>query len=215
MRFFLLISLIIFLGVAAERPKIGLVLSGGGARGGAHLGVIKMLEKNHIPIDMIVGTSMGAFIGGLYASGKDSREIEKLLSTTQWNRYILSSFDREDIPFRSKQFDHDFPSKLKLGVNSKGNIGFQTGLFSRQNMLSLLNAQTCDVRYITNFDDLLIPFRAVATDIKSGEEVVLKDGALSEAIYTSIAIPGGFQPIVIDGKTLVDGASLQIFLSKL
>ncbi len=205
MRFFLLISLIISLSIASERPKIGLVLSGGGARGGAHLGVIKMLEKNHIPIDMIVGTSMGAFIGGLYASGKDSLEIEKLLTTTQWNRYISSNFDREDIPFRSKQFDHDFPSKLKLGINSKSNIGFQTGLFSRQNMLSLLNAQTYDVRYIDDFDNLLIPFRAVATNIKNGEEVILKNGALSKAIYASIAIPGGFQPIVIDGKTLVDG----------
>jgi NTE family protein len=191
--------------MAAERPKIGLVLSGGGARGGAHLGVIKMFEKHHIPIDMIVGTSMGAFIGGLYASGKGSLEIEELLTTTQWNRYISSSYHREDIPFRSKQFDHDFPSKIKLGVNSKNEVGFQTGLFSRQNMLSLLNSQTYDVRYVNDFDNLLIPFRAVATDIKNGEEVILKSGALSEAIYASIAIPGGFQPITIDGKTLVDG----------
>jgi len=205
MRFFLLLSLIITLSVAAERPKIGLVLSGGGARGGAHLGVIKMFEKHHIPIDMIVGTSMGAFIGGLYASGKGSLEIEELLTTTQWNQHISSNYNREDIPFRSKQFERDFPSKVKLGINSKNEIGFQTGLFSRQNMLSLLNSQNYDVRYINDFDNLLIPFRAVATDIKNGEEVILKNGALSEAIYASIAIPGGFQPITIDGKTLVDG----------
>ncbi len=205
MRIFIILLLITSLSFAKDRPKIGLVLSGGGARGGAHLGVIKMLEKHHIPIDMIVGTSMGAFVGGLYASGKDSLEIEKLLTTTKWNDYISSGYDREDIPFRSKQFDRDFPSKIKLGINSKGKIGFQTGLFSRQNMLSLLNAQTYDVRYVNDFDNLLIPFRAVATDIKNGEEVVLKSGSLSEAIYASIAIPGGFQPIVIDGKTLVDG----------
>ncbi len=201
-----IVFLLIFISIyAKDRPKIGLVLSGGGARGGAHLGVIKMLEKHHIPIDMIVGTSMGSFVGGLYASGKGSLEIEELLTKTKWDKYISSSYDREDIPFRAKQFDRDFPSKIKLGVNSKNEVGFQTGLFSRQNMLSLLNMQTYDVRYVDDFDNLLIPFRAVATDIKNGKEVVLKKGALSEAIYASIAIPGGFQPIVIDGKTLVDG----------
>jgi NTE family protein len=205
LRLLLIFLLLVGVGYSKDRPTIGLVLSGGGARGGAHLGVIKMLEKHHIPIDMIVGTSMGAFVGGLYASGKGSLEIEALLTQTQWNKYISSSYNREDIPFRSKQFDHDFPSKLKLGINSKNEVVLQTGLFSRQNMLGLLNSQTYDVRYVDDFDNLLIPFRAVATNIKNGEEVILKHGALSEAIYASIAIPGGFQPIVIDGKTLVDG----------
>ncbi|MEA3522311.1 MAG: patatin-like phospholipase family protein [Campylobacterota bacterium] len=205
MRFLLLLSLVFTLSLGADRPKIGLVLSGGGARGGAHLGVIKMLEKHHIPIDVIVGTSMGSMVGGLYASGKTTQEIEILLTQTQWNQYIANDFARQDIPFRSKQFDFDFPGKLKVGINENSDIVLQTGIFNRQSMLALLDDQTFKVREISNFDNFPIPYRAVASNIENGEEVVLKSGSLSKAIYASIAVPGGFQPIEIDGKVLVDG----------
>jgi NTE family protein len=189
----------------SQRPKIGLVLSGGGARGGAHLGVIKMFEKYHIPIDMIAGTSMGAFVGGLYASGKTSDEIEQLLVTTPWDKYISVSYDRTESPFRRKQFQRDFPGNLKVGINADYEPALQAGLFSGQQMLTLLKTQTLQVNNLENFSDFPIPFIAVASDLKNGEAVYLREGDLSQSIYASIAIPGGFEPIEIDGKTLVDG----------
>ncbi len=198
----LLLSLSLY---AAERPKIGLVLSGGGARGGAHLGVIKEFERHHIPIDAIVGTSMGAFIGGLYASGIPSDEIEKMLVTTQWERYITIDYDREQISFRQKTLQRDFPGKLKVGVNEHDEIMLGTGLFKRQSMLQFLIKKTHHTANIIDFDRFSIPFRAVASDLKNGNKVVLRSGSLAESIYASIAIPGGFEPIVIDGKTLIDG----------
>jgi len=187
------------------RPTVGLVLSGGGARGGAHLGVIKMLEKHQIPIDYIAGTSMGALVGGLYASGKGSDEIERLLLETEWGRYITTTFERRDLPYRRKQFDYDFPGRLMVGVNSENEFNLQAGIFSRQNMMQLLEAETFHVRQVNDFNTLPIPFRAVASDITNGQKVELASGALSEAIYASLAIPGGFEPITIGGHTLVDG----------
>jgi len=202
---FIVMMLITALYADSQRPKIGLVLSGGGARGGAHLGVIKMFEKYHIPIDMIAGTSMGAFVGGLYASGKTSDEIEKLLTTTPWDEYISVSYDRTKIPFRRKQFQRDFPGNLKVGINAEYEPALQAGLFSGQQMLTLLKTQTLAVNNLENFSDFPIPFVAVASDLKNGEAVYLRGGDLSKSIYASIAIPGGFEPIVIDDKTLVDG----------
>lgn len=187
------------------RPKIGLVLSGGGARGGAHLGVIKMFEKYYIPIDMIAGTSMGSLVGGLYASGKTSDEIEKLLTETSWEDYISVSYERAKIPFRRKQFDRDFPGRLRIGLNSEDEPTFQAGLFSAQQMLKLLKRETLHVNNIKNFSDFPIPYVAVASNLQNGEMVVLESGDFSKSIYASIAIPGGFEPIEIDGKVLVDG----------
>jgi len=204
-RVFIFMVLITALYADAQRPKIGLVLSGGGARGGAHLGVIKMFEKYHIPIDMIAGTSMGAFVGGLYASGKTSDEIEKLLVTTPWDKYISVSYDRTKSPFRRKQFQRDFPGNLKVGINADYEPALQAGLFSGQQMLNLLKTETLQVNNLENFSDFPIPFVSVASDLKNGEAVYLRSGDLSKSIYASIAIPGGFEPIEINGKTLVDG----------
>ena len=190
---------------AQDRPKIGLVLSGGGARGGAHLGVIKMFEMYNIPIDAIAGTSMGAFIGGLYASGMSSYEIEEMLVATNWNQYIVAQSDRRDTPFRKKVLERDLVGSVKVGVNNKDEVVFTNGVFQKQYMLDYLQKRTINVSNIQDFDKLRIPFRAVATDVLNGEEVVLSSGSLARSIYASIAIPGGFEPIVIDGKTLVDG----------
>ena len=187
------------------RPKIGLVLSGGGARGGAHLGVIKELEKHHIPIDYIAGTSMGSFVGGLYASGKSTQEIEQMLTTTDWLKHIRIDYPRPDIPFRRKTFEYDFPGNLGLGVDVNGNVVLPTGVFKRQPLLSKFEAETEHVFDVHNFDDFRIPFRCVGTNITNGDAVVLKEGSLARSIYASSAIPGGFQPISIDGVDLVDG----------
>ncbi len=188
-----------------KRPRIGLVLSGGGARGGAHLGVIKAFERHNIPIDAIVGTSMGAFVGGLYASGMSSLEIDRLLTKVDWTKVITFDYDRTQIPFRRKQLQLAFPGNAKVGVNKENEIVFGTGLFKRQSMLKFLKEKTYNVQDVTDFDDLRIPFRAVASRLEDGQTVVLSKGSLAESIYASLAIPGGFDPIMIDGDVLVDG----------
>jgi len=204
--FFVIFFMIVAsLSMAQERPKIALVLSGGGARGGAHVGVLKILEANHIPIDMIVGTSMGSFIGGLYASGKSPQEIEKMLLDTNWEKYINTDFNRQDIPIRKKQIDYTYQGRLGLGINVENKIVLPTGVLKRELLLLKFMELTQDVQDIKDFDAFPIPFRAIATDIKNGDTVVLKSGSLAKAIYASSSIPGGFQPINIDGKDLVDG----------
>lgn len=199
--------LIIFLSIlnAANRPKIALVLSGGGARGGAHVGVLKVLEENHIPIDMIVGTSMGSFVGGLYAAGKTPQEIEAMLVGSEWEHYINVDFNRQNIPMRRKLIDYTYPGRLGLGVNAANQLVLPTGVLKRELLLLKFMEETAQVQDIHNFDELHIPFRAVATNIRNGDAVVLKSGSLAKAIYASSAIPGGLQPININGVDLVDG----------
>ena len=199
--FFLLFSSLF----AQERPKIALVLSGGGARGGAHVGVLKELEKYHVPIDMIVGTSMGSFVGGLYVSGKSPQEIEHMLTHTDWNRYIRTDYNRPDTPMRKKEIDYKYQGILGVGINADNNVVLPTGVLKRQPMLLKFMELTQNVQDVDDFDKLRIPYRAVATNIKNGDAVVLKSGSLAKAIYASSSIPGGFQPINIDGVDLVDG----------
>ena len=205
MRIIIFLVLLTLLLEAGERPKIALVLSGGGARGGAHLGVIKVLEKNHIPIDMIVGTSIGSVVGGLYASGKSTEEIEKILVDSQWKRYITTDFVRKDIPMRKKVIDYTYQGHLGLSINKDNEIVLPTGLLKREPLLLKFLHETRNVADIEDFNKLSIPFRAIATDIKNGDAIILSHGSLAKAMYASSAIPGGFQPILIDGKELVDG----------
>ena len=200
--FLFLVAIAVF---ANERPKIALVLSGGGARGGAHVGVIEVLEKNKVPIDMIVGTSMGSVVGGLYASGKSVDEIKKILTQTNWQKYITTDFNRKDIPMMKKSIEYVYNGRLGLGINANNDVVLPTGVLKREPLLLKFGEFTSDVKDIKDFDNLSIPYRAVATNIKNGNAVVLKSGSLSEAIYASSAIPGGLQPINIDGVDLVDG----------
>lgn len=188
-----------------KRPRIGLVLSGGGARGGAHLGVIKAFERHNIPIDAIVGTSMGAFVGGLYASGMSSSEIDRTLTTMDWTKVITVDYDRTKIPFRRKKLQRSFPGNAMVGINADHEIVFGPGLFKRQNMLKFLKDATYNVKNVRNFDELRIPFRAVASRLEDGDTIVLREGSLADSIYASLAIPGGFDPITINGEVLVDG----------
>ena len=200
--FLLLVAVTLF---AQQRPKIALVLSGGGARGGAHVGVLKVLEENRIPIDMIVGTSMGSFVGGLYASGKTPQEIEDMLVHTNWVEYINTDFQRQKIPVRKKELDYIYQGTLGLGIDKNNNLVLPTGVLKRELLLLKFMDETQNVEDIHNFDDLSIPYRAIATNIKNGDPVILKSGSLARAMYASSAIPGGFQPINIDGVDLVDG----------
>ncbi|MEO8043292.1 MAG: patatin-like phospholipase family protein [Spartobacteria bacterium] len=191
--------------LADARPKIGLALGGGGARGAAHIGVLKALEQLDIPVDYIAGTSMGAVVGGLYASGMSPEEIETHFREADW-RYLLSnSSPRESETFRSKQRDFDIDQNVEVSLSRAGAIQLPEGLVAGRKLLVNLRELTLPVHGIENFDRLPIPFRAIATDIETGEKVVIGHGNLAEAMRASMAVPGAFSPYRIGGKTLVDG----------
>lgn len=189
----------------AARPKVGLVLSGGAARGLAHIGVLKALEEQGVRIDAIAGTSMGAVVGGLYASGYSVEELEKLATTLDWQQALSDAPPREDIPFRRKQDDRDFLVKQKLSFRDDGSLGLPLGVIQGQNLSLLLESKLAHTADIRDFDKLPIPFRAVATDITTGEKVVFRRGHLPQVVRASMSIPAVFAPVELDGRLLVDG----------
>jgi NTE family protein len=187
-----------------HRPKIGLALSGGGVRGAAHIGVLKVLKELRIPIDYIAGTSAGAAVGGFYASGMPVEDIERLITKTDWKDVFNDRPSRQYRSFRRKEEDNEHLMYLELGFNH-GKITMPRGLIAGQKLSFMLKSATLPVSNIHDFDSLAIPFRAVATDIKTGEEAVLSKGNLAEAIRASMSVPGVFSPVEMDGRTLVDG----------
>ena len=188
----------------SDRPKIGLALSGGGARGAAHVGVLRVLEQMQIPVDYIAGTSMGSIIAGLYASGMTPDEIEHALATMDWEQIFSDDPPREDRSFRRKRDDDLYLIKAKPGY-SDGELKLPSGLIQGQKFDLALSRLTQHVATVSDFDELSIPFRAVATDIGTGRSVVLSHGDLALAMRASMAVPGAFAATVIDGQTLVDG----------
>jgi len=188
----------------SERPKIGLVLSGGGARGAAHIGVLKVLEELRVPIDCIAGTSMGAIVGGLYASGMSPEEIEKALTSVDWDATFKDEPLRVDRPFRRKQDDYLYLMRKKPGFK-EGKFKVSTGFIQGQKIDLLFNSLTLPVMDIDNFDNLSIPFRAVATDIVTGKEVILDSGDLALAMRASMSVPAAFSVVEIEDHLLVDG----------
>jgi NTE family protein len=186
------------------RPKIGLVLSGGGAKGAAHIGVLKFLEQQHIPIDYIAGTSIGAYVGGMYALGYSADEIEKLMMQTDWSSGYSDIIPRGALSYRDKQQRDQFNIPLDVGYR-EGEVKAPNGLLQGQTMSRLLRQSTDLVEQFGSFDELTIPFRAVATDLETSEAVVLSSGSLVLAMQASAAVPGALQPVEIDGKLLVDG----------
>lgn len=205
--FCLLLTLTSFTALATEvaRPKVGLVLSGGAARGLAHIGVLKALEEQGVRIDAIAGTSMGAVIGGLYASGYSVEELEKLATTLDWQQALSDAPPRKDVPFRRKQDDRDFLVKQKLSFRDDGSLGLPLGVIQGQNLSLLLESKLAHTADTRDFNKLPIPFRAVATDIASGEKVVFSRGHLPQVIRASMSIPAVFAPVELDGRLLVDG----------
>lgn len=193
--------------LAAEqaRPKVGLVLSGGAARGLAHIGVLKALEEQGVRIDAIAGTSMGAVVGGLYASGYKVEELEQLALEIDWQQALSDAPPRRDVPFRRKQDDRDFLVKQKLSFRDDGSLGLPLGVIQGQNLALLLESKLAHTADTRDFDQLPIPFRAVATDIASGEKVVFRRGHLPQVIRASMSIPAVFAPVELDGRLLVDG----------
>lgn len=187
-----------------SRPRIGLVLGGGGARGAAHIGVLRELERLQVPIDAIAGTSMGAIVGGLYAAGKSPDELEAVVSSLDWRDSLKDKPARRDLSFRRKQDDAAYPIQLELGVR-EGEVLLPRGLIQGQRLGQELRELTESSAGITDFDQLSIPFRAIASDIVTGERVVMGSGDLTQALRASMSVPGIFAPVVIDGRTLVDG----------
>lgn len=186
------------------RPRIGLVLSGGGARGLAHVGVLKVLEHMQVPVDAIAGTSMGAVVGGLYASGMSADEIETLVQTLDWRSAFLDRSPRRDLDYRRKQEERQFLVRLPVGFDAEG-FRLPRGLIQGQKLTQVLRQNTLPVAALDDFDRLPIPFRAVATDIETGRIVILAGGDLTEAMRASMSAPGVFSPVELGEQLLVDG----------
>lgn len=188
-----------------RRPKIGLVLSGGGARGVAHVGVLKALAELHVPVDYIAGTSMGALVGGLNAGGLPPAEIEKVFEEADWHYLLSDAPPRESQSYRSKQRDFDMNQNIQLGISPGGEVQIPAGLVAGRKLLVKLRELTLPVRNVADFDHLPIPFRAVATDLGNGDKVVLDHGDLADTMRASMAVPGVFTPHRIGNRLLVDG----------
>lgn len=188
----------------AKSPKIGLVLGGGGARGAAHIGVLKVLEREHIPIHAIAGTSMGSIVGGFYAAGYSAAEIEAIISAINWQEFFNDDPNRAELPMRRKDEGARDLIDFRLGLRD-GKLIAPRGMLQGQKFLNLLRRMLLPHWQVEQFDDLPIPFRAIGTDIGSGEQIVFKEGDLALAIRASVSVPGVFAPIRVDGRLMVDG----------
>lgn len=190
-----------------SRPVTALVLSGGGARGAAHIGVLQVLEEMHVPVDLVVGTSMGSLVGGLYASGYSPQSIETSLLGLDWREVFTDRPPRKSIPFRRKQ-DGGLPFfDFEMGISN--GLQLQSGLITGQTLGFVLQAMTLHTAPFERFDDLPLPYRAVATDLRTGEMVILDRGDLATAIQASMAVPAVLAPVEIDGRVLVDGGMVR------
>jgi NTE family protein len=187
-----------------RRKTIGLVLSGGAARGFAHVGVLKVLEENHIPVDYIAGASMGGLIGALYAMGKTPAQMEELIGRLNWDTLLQPSTTFENLSFRRKEDRRNIPAPITLKgrindlkLPNALNSGHETGL--------LFDRLTLPYARVNNFHDLPIPFAAVGTDMVNGQSVTLDKGSLSQSLRATMSVPGVFAPVEIDGRILSDG----------
>ncbi|NNF66576.1 MAG: patatin [Gammaproteobacteria bacterium] len=187
-----------------ERPKIGLALSGGGARGAAHIGVLRALEEQRIPIDFVAGTSAGAIVGGFYATGMDADEIEAAYLSIDWRNVFEDRSSRDEKSFRRKRDDDLYLARMRPGIDKNG-LKFPSGFVQGQKIDLALKRLTRHAANTKRFDDFVIPYRSVAANIATGEAVVLDSGNLAHAIRASMSIPAVFSPMVIDNQKLVDG----------
>lgn len=188
----------------SDRKKIGLVLSGGGARGAAHVGVIKVLEELQVPIDYIVGTSLGSVVGALYALGKTPDELLEILETIDWNKGFVDELPRRRLPMRRKDERDQFLINFELGVRDMA-FSLPRGVIQGHSLHLLLKSLIGGAALVDDFDKLPIPFRAIATDVEKSKTVVLGSGDLAKALQASMSIPGIYSPVVIDDQLLVDG----------
>ena len=189
---------------ARERPVIGLVLGGGGARGGAHLGVLDVLEQMRIPVDCIAGTSMGALVGGAYASGISPKEMREKIANTDWGAMFDDSASRDLQNFRRREMDDRFFSGLEFGVTDEG-LRYREGAITGEKIkLFFADLVHSDVGE-KNIEDLPLPLTLIATDIVTGQRIAMRSGSLTSAMRASMSVPGAIAPVVREGHKLVDG----------
>ena len=201
------------------RPKVGVVLSGGGAKGAAHIGVLKYLEEIGMPVDYVVGTSMGSIIGGLYAMGYSPDELAQLIANMNWSQYVGNSIDRsamsEEVRKRSSTMAVNIPFSFNGILNKKeadNTVSFLPSAYvNNTSLINLFNDLCVGYQKDMDFNDLPIPFACVATDIKTGKEVDIRHGSVPLAMRASMAIPGVFSPVNMDGHLLVDGGLVNNF----
>ena len=188
----------------SAREKVGLVLSGGGARGFAHVAVLEALEANRVPVDYIAGTSMGAVVGALYASGLSADAVRQKLLAVDWNATLQDVTERDERSFRNKSFEGRNFLGLDLGVGPDG-LKLPLAALRGQKLALALNELTLETATVNQFDQLPIPFRAMATDLATGGPVALAEGSLATALRASMAVPVVFSPVELDGRLYVDG----------
>ena len=188
--------------IKKTRPKVALVLSGGGAKGFAEIGVLKVLEREGIPVDIIVGTSFGSIVSGLYATGYTANEIDSLCHIQNWNIVLSDKVKRRYRSPNSQTIDQRFI--LKFPIQRKRFFSLPQSVINGQNVINLYCSLTANVPDDADFSkDLKREFACVATDFSTGDKVVLRKGSLPYSMYASMAIPAAFEPATIDGRMLV------------
>ncbi len=189
----------------SPRPKVAVVLGGGGAHGVTHLGVLQELERQRVPVDLVVGTGFGGVVGGLYASGMSVEEIGDFLFDTDWDNVFNPDTRREDLSFRRKRDDEDFLIKVRVGVKD-GQAQLPNSLVPNDKLGQLLQSAVANTKGLQDFDALPIAFRTVAMDLLTGDEVVLDSGALDRAMLATLSSPGTLPPVQIEQQQLITGS---------
>ena len=204
--------------IKAPRPKVGIVLGGGGAKGAAHIGVLKYIEEMGIPIDYVAGTSMGSIIGGLYSMGYSPDELATLIAGMNWSEYVGNSLDRSamspEVRKRNSSLALIIPFSMDMFKKSDSkNVAsyLPSAYVNNTALINLFNSLCVGYQEETDFNDLPIPFACVATDIATGNEVIIRHGSVPTAMRASMAIPGVFAPVLMDHKVLVDGGLVNNF----
>jgi NTE family protein len=185
------------------RPSVGVALEGGGALGEAHIGVLKWFEEHHIPVDYLAGTSMGGLVGGLYATGKSADQLRDIVQTADWSLLLGGETPYQDMSFRRKEDARDIPNSIEIGL--KHGATLPPGLNSGHQVNLLIDRETLPFSTIKSFDELPIPFRCVSTEIVSGKAYVFREGSLSDAMRSTMSIPGVFAPVRHGDQIFVDG----------
>ena len=189
---------------AGARPKVGLVLGGGGARGGAHLGVLEVLEELRVPFDCVAGTSMGALMGGVFLSGVSTAGMRKAIGNTDWDSLFDDGAGREYVNLRRKAIDDRFFSSLEFGVTKDG-LAYREGAVAGEKIKLFFNELVRADLGERNIEELPLPATLIATDIGTGERVAMRSGSLTTAMRASMSVPGALAPVMRDGRKLVDG----------
>src|SRR5580704_15890285 len=189
-------------GSIERRPTIGVAFEVGSALGLGHVGVLEWLEKNHIPVDYVSGTSMGGLVGGLYAAGNSPAEIRQIMRGIDWNEVVGGRIPFQDLSYRRKEDQRAYPNDIELGL--RHGLSLPGGLNSGQQVKLILDRAALPYSSVASFDQLPIPFRCVATDLGTGTAHVFKDGSLSEALRSTMSLPAIFTPVVTkEGKIFV------------